>query len=144
MNFNPTNVKLFLDKYESVMFKYKFQSQHIFNLDDTGITTVQNTEKIVALKGKKQIGAITSSERGTLITMCLAVNAMGNVIPPMFIFPRVNYKEYFIRGGPTGCIGAANKSGWMQGAEFLTFMKHFSNYVRPTVDRKILILLNNH
>uniref|UniRef100_A0A2S2NP39 Jerky-like n=1 Tax=Schizaphis graminum TaxID=13262 RepID=A0A2S2NP39_SCHGA len=144
MNFNPANIKLFMDKYESVLLKYKFEAQHIYNLDETGITTVQNTEKVVALKGKKQIGAITSGERGTLVTMCLAVNATGNFIPPMFIFPRVNYKDFFIRGGPTGCIGAANKSGWMQGEEFLIFMKHFANYVRPSVDRKILVLLDNH
>lgn len=144
MNFNPAYVKLFMDKYESVMLKHKFEAQHIYNLDETGITTVQNTEKVVALKGKKQIGAITSGEHGTLVTMCLAINASGNFIPPMFIFPRVNYKNVFVRGGPTGCIGAANKSGWMQGEEFLTFMKHFANYVRPSVDRKILVLLDNH
>jgi len=72
--------------------------------------------------------------------MCLTVNATGNFIPPMFIFPRVNYKDFFIRGSPTGCIGAANKFGWVQEEEFLTFMKHFANYVRPPVDRKILVL----
>ncbi|XP_029347179.1 uncharacterized protein LOC115034416 [Acyrthosiphon pisum] len=144
MNFNRANVKLFMDKYESVMLKYKFEAQHIYNLDGTGITTVQNTEKVVALQGKKQIGAITSGECGTLVTMCLAVNATGNFIPPMFIFPRVNYKDFFIRGGPAGCIGASNKSGWMQGEKFLTFMKHFANHVRPSVDRKILVLLDNH
>lgn len=76
--------------------------------------------------------------------MCLAVNATGNFVPPMFIFSRVNYKVFFIRGGPTGCIGAANKSGWMQGEEFIIFMKHFANHVRPSVDRKILVLLDNH
>ncbi|KAE9526790.1 hypothetical protein AGLY_013438 [Aphis glycines] len=108
MHFNPANVKLFMDKYEFVMLKHKFKEQHIYNLDEIGITTVQNTEKVVALKGKKQIEAITSGERGALVTMT------------------VNYKDFFIRGGPTGCIGAANKSGWMQGEEFLTFMKHFA------------------
>jgi len=42
-----------------------------------------------------------SAERGTLV-MCLAVNAIGYFIPPIFIFSRVNYKEHFIRGGPPG------------------------------------------
>lgn len=113
MNFNKVNVKNFMDKYQSVLLKYKFEGQDIYNLDETGITTVQRTEKIVASRGKKQIGAITSAERGTLVTMCLAVNAIGNFIPPMFVFPRVNYKDYFVRGGPSGCVGVANKSGWM-------------------------------
>lgn len=80
MNFNPANVKLFMDKYESVMLKHKFEAQRIYNLDETGITTVQNTEKVVALKGKKLIGAIiTSGERGILVTMCLAVMLQVNL-----------------------------------------------------------------
>jgi len=115
MNFNMVNVKHFMDKYQSFLLKYKFEGQDIYNLDETGITTVQRTEKVVASRGKKQIGAITSAKRGTLVTMCLAVNAIGNFIPPMFVFSRVNYKDYFVRGGPSGCVGVANNSGWMQG-----------------------------
>lgn len=88
--------------------------------------------------------AITSSERGTLVTMCLAVNALGNTIPPMFVFPRVFYKDHFIRGGPPGCVGTYNKSGWMQGEQFLEFIQHFVSHVRPTLEKKVLILLDNH
>jgi len=144
MNFNKVNVKNCMDKYQSVLLKYKFEGQDIYNLDETGITTVQRTEKVVASRGKKQIGAITSAERGTLVTMCLAVNAIGNFIPPMFVFPRVNYKDYFVRGGPSGCVGVANKSGWTQGNEFLEFVKHFAKHVKPSVDKKVLVLLDNH
>ncbi|KAL4134942.1 hypothetical protein QTP88_006622 [Uroleucon formosanum] len=144
INFNPVNVNMFMDKYDSQLNKYKFEAHQIFNLDETGITTVQNPGKVVAQKGKKQIGAITSAERGTLVTMCLAVNAVGNAIPPMFIFPRVNYKDHFIRGDPPGCVGTSNKSGWMQGEQFLQFMQHFKNHVRPTLEKKVLILLDNH
>ncbi|KAE9521318.1 hypothetical protein AGLY_018287 [Aphis glycines] len=144
INFNPINVNIFMDKYESVLTKHKFEAFQIFNLDETGITTVQNPCKIVAQKGKKQIGAITSAERGTLVTMCLAVSAIGNAIPPMFIFPRVNFKDHFIRGGSPSCIGTSNKSGWMQGEEVLKFITHFTNHVRPTIEKKVLILLDNH
>lgn len=133
-----------MDKYQSVLLKYKFEGQDIYNLDETGIITVQKTEIVVAACGKKQVGAITSAERGTSVTMCLAVNAIGNCIPPMFVFPRVNYKDYFVRGGPPGCVGVVNKSGWMQGNEFLEFMKHFAKHVKPSVDKNVLVLLDNH
>lgn len=53
MKFNPINVKLFMDKYDSVLVKYKFEAHEIYNLDETGITTVQNPGKVVAQKGKK-------------------------------------------------------------------------------------------
>lgn len=48
---------------------------------------MQNPEKIVARMGVKQVDAVTSAERGTYITLACAVNALGNSIPPMFIFP---------------------------------------------------------
>ena len=53
------------------------------------------------------------AERGALVTMALAVSAIGNSVPPYFIFPRVNFKSHFIRDGPIGCDGSAHSSGWM-------------------------------
>ena len=113
-------------------------------MDETGVTTVQKPSKVVAQKGLKQIGAVTSQERGTLVTVVVAINALGNSAPPMFIFPRKNYRDHFIRGGPPGSVGAANKSGWMTENEFVVFMKHFVNHSRCTVERPVLLLLDNH
>lgn len=76
--------------------------------------------------------------------MCLAEIAVSNFIPPMYIFPRVNYKDYFIKGGPPGCVGTLNKSGWIQGSEFLKFIVHFTNHVHPTTEKYVQILLDNH
>lgn len=58
----------------------------IYNVDETGVTTVQNPKQVVTEKGKKQVGAITSAERGELVTVVCAVNAAGNAVPPMLIF----------------------------------------------------------
>jgi len=113
-------------------------------MDETGVTTVVKPSKVVATKGVKQIGAVTSGERGTLVTVAVAVSASGNSIPPMFIFPRLQYKDQFIRDGPPGCIGAGNKSGWMTEYDFLTFMQHFVKNTRSSKDSPVLLLLDNH
>ncbi|KAJ8333858.1 hypothetical protein SKAU_G00411790 [Synaphobranchus kaupii] len=84
-----------------------------------GLTPKQVPDKIVARKGLKQVGAMTSGERGSLVTVVAAVNAQGNMIPPMFIFPRKNFRQHFIQAAPCGSIGAANGSGWMQEKEFV-------------------------
>ncbi|GBP63913.1 hypothetical protein EVAR_39576_1 [Eumeta japonica] len=68
-------------------------------MDETGVTTVQKPSKVIARKGFKQVGAITSAERGTLVTLAAAVSAVGNSVPPFFVFPRVHFKDYFIRDG---------------------------------------------
>ena len=91
--FNKATVKVFFDNLREVMMKYKFGPEDIYNADETACTTVQTPYKVLALKGTKQVGSITSAERGTLVTMIGAVNAIGNSIPPAFIFPRVRVNE---------------------------------------------------
>lgn len=72
----------------SLFNRHKFPPNMIYNVDETGVTTVQSPKQVVAEKGKKQVGAITSAERGELVTVVCAINATGNSVPPMFIFPR--------------------------------------------------------
>lgn len=63
-------------------------SLDIWNMDESGCTTLHKPERIIAQKGRKQVRAITSAERGTLVTIALAVSATGLSIPPYFVFPR--------------------------------------------------------
>ncbi|CAF4890988.1 unnamed protein product [Pieris macdunnoughi] len=143
-SFNRTNVNAFFEKYQGVLQRHEFSASQIWNMDETGVTTVQKPKKIVAARGQKQVGAITSAERGTLVTLACAANAAGNFIPPMFIFPRIKYSEMFIRGGPQDCIGAGNSSGWMTEKEFLIFIDHFIKHAKPTKKEPVLLLLDNH
>ncbi|TGZ49993.1 Tigger transposable element-derived protein 6-like protein, partial [Temnothorax longispinosus] len=102
------------------------------------------SDRIVTKRGTRQVGALTSAERGSLVTLTCAVNAIGNFIPPMFIFPRLRYQEHFVRDGPTGSIGAGNASRWMQENYFLIFLKQFQKYTSAGASHKVLLLLNNH
>ena len=69
------------------------------------------TGNVVAAQGVRQVGSITTGERGQLVTAANALNAAGSVVPPLFIFLRKNFKDFFIKSGPVGCIGGANPSG---------------------------------
>lgn len=51
-----------------------------------------------------------SAVRGTLVTVELAVNASAITIPPMFVFPRLKYKNLLIRNDVPKCIGGGNRS----------------------------------
>jgi len=46
-----------------------FQLEDIFNCDETDCTTVQCPKQVVTEQGRKQVGSITSSERGELVTV---------------------------------------------------------------------------
>lgn len=143
-SFNRTNVDAFFDNLEKVMTRDSFEPHKIYNMDETGITTVQKPDRIVTRKGTRQVGALTSGERGTLVTMAAAVNALGNAMPPFFVFPRIRYQSHFVRDGPPGCVGAGNSSGWMEEAQFLEFLRHFHHHVESSRDSKVLLLLDNH
>lgn len=124
---------------------HHFQSHCIWNMDETGITTVQTPNRVIGRREVKQVGRVTSAERGTLVvTLAMAVSATGHSLPPFFIFPRKNFKEHFLNGGPPGCTGVANSSGWMNADHFVQFLQFFQSQVRASVDAPMLLILVNH
>lgn len=143
-SFNKSNIQKFFNNYTDVMKMYKFGPENIYNLDETSNFTVHKPSKILAPKNIKQLGSLTSAERGTNVTMLACINAVGQSVPPLFVFPRVHYKEHMNNGGPPGCIGAANPSGWSTAKIFLQFLEHIINHTKPTVEKPILIIMDNH
>ena len=142
--FNKPMVDQFYDNLSSVLDTYMFDAKDIYNTDEVGCTTVQIPSKVVAQKGKKQVGSITSAERGDLVTVVYTICASGNVLPPLFIFPRVNYRDHFIRGSPPGSTGRATRSGWINEEVFVHYLKHIVHHSRCSIENKILLILDNH
>lgn len=142
---NENSVKMMFANYKNALSKHSdFRGIDIWNVDEIDLSTVHESPKILASKDVKQVGWMTSEERGNAVTMIVAVNAGGGVIPPMLIFPCVNIKDSMLRGAPDGTIGGANPSGWSNGTMFLQFFKHFINYVKPSKERPVILLLENH
>jgi hypothetical protein len=75
--------------YKSIRDKHNITEERIFNIDETGVSTVQTRKKIVAQRGMKQVGRITSAERGKNITVVGTASATGTSISPMIIYPRL-------------------------------------------------------
>lgn len=97
-SFNQKAVDEFFNLIRKEMTRLHCSADNIYNLDESGITTVQSVPKVIAQKGLQQVGQITASERGCLVTVCCCVNAVGRVLPPAMIFPRVHYKSHMTHG----------------------------------------------
>ncbi|CAH2003933.1 unnamed protein product [Acanthoscelides obtectus] len=139
--FNKVSVTKYFDLLEEVRSKTNYPPHRIFNVDESGFTTVQNkSSKVLAKKGKKQVGAITSAERGVLSTVVICMAAGGNFIPPFIIFPRKRMKVELQDGAPPGTGFACHSSGWMPSAWF----KHFLKFAKPTEDDPALLILDGH
>ena len=134
-SFNKHDVGLFFTNLKTVYEQLKLGPGDVWDMDETGLTTVQNPNRVVARRGVKQLGKMTSGERGTLVTMALAVSATGNVVPLIFIFPRVKYHDHFVSNVPPGSIGDANPSGWMTEKTFCKIYGAF-RLSRSAIDRK--------
>lgn len=142
--FNKSRVDEFFENYSQVLEKYKFKAEQIYNLDETGITTVIKPVKVVSTKGKKQVGQVASAERGELVTFVGIVSAIGSSLPPVFVYPRIrNVDEYLIEG-PTSSIAIGNKSGWMTTDLFIDVLKHIVQHTKCSKENKVLLLIDNH
>lgn len=144
VNFNKHNVDTFYNNLESVLEKYKFPESRIINVDESGVTTVLQSPKVVAPTGAKQVGQCVSAERGELVTFCGIVTASGNSIPPVYVYPRVNFKTHFMHGAPSGSRGFATRNGWMTQTVFLEVAKHIQQNTSATKENPVLIILDNH
>lgn len=47
--------------------------------------------------------------------------------------------DHFVRDGPSGSIGNANESGWMQEGDFHIFLDIFKQHVRPLQENQVLL-----
>lgn len=110
-SFNKFNVSAFFNNLNNCLSRSHFTPDRIYNLDETGNSTVHVPPKIISTKGTKQVGCMTSGERGLNVTMICAINAAGNHVPPMIIFPRKKCTEPMFLQVPPGTIGGANPSG---------------------------------
>lgn len=144
--FNKPNVATFFKLLGELMDKYKFTASRIFNCDETGISTVPNKpSKILSLKGKKQVGVLSSAERGVLVTAEICFNAAGFHLPPLMICPRVRRNPLFEVGLPPDAIVEYHPSGWMQSNIFAPiWFTHFLKHTKPSPDDPVLLILDGH
>nr|CAI5839226.1 unnamed protein product [Callosobruchus analis] len=145
MAFNKPVVDNFFSKYSSILKKYKFSPNQIWNLDETGLTTVMEPPKVVASKGKKQVANVSAQERGESITVTGMISAVGGTVPPVFLYPRLrNPMEYLGDDYPAGSLALGNKTGYMTSAIFPQIIDHFAGHVKCSKEDKVLLIMDNH
>lgn len=143
-SFNKYNVDQFFENVQQVYGRCEFSAEDIWNCDETALTTVHKPQKVLAEKGLKQVGQITSGERGQLVTMCCFVNAAGNTVPPAYIFPRQRNLDVIGHSAPPNSLILGHPSGWMTGENFVKVFHHFIQHARCSQERPAVLFLDNH
>lgn len=115
----------------------------VYNLAETSTTTVQRPPKVLGPKGKN-ISKVTNGERGVLVTTCCIVSASGHALPPAMVFPRKKFQTHMLHGAPSGTLGLAASSGWMNAEIFVGVVKHFIQHTSASKDNPALLIMDNH
>ena len=148
IGFNKTKVKRYFGTLGGILIKDGrriIPDANIYNVDESGYSICHKPSKIIAQKGKRGVGALTSAENGKTITAVCCVSALGNYIPPMIIFPRVRMKTELMDNAILGAIGRSSKSGWINEELFTDWFDHFVETVRPkTRQDPTLLIMDGH
>ncbi|KAK9679894.1 Endonuclease-reverse transcriptase [Popillia japonica] len=112
-------------------------------MDETGLQLNNTPEHVVAIKGSKNVAAVTSSEKGETISITACCNAEGAFTPPVCIFKEKNKKAEFEDGMPTGAgVFMGGKSAYVTKELFLKWLKQ--QFVPREPVGKVLLLLDGH
>ena len=145
MGFNRVAVDSFFSLLTQLVDKHKLTASQIFNCDETGVSVnPKNHSKIIACKGKRQVGAITSAERGETVTCLICMSPSGSYMPPMLVFPRKKMQKEFELGLPPGSWAEVHSTGWMTAELFLVWFKKFVVFSKASKDFPVLLILDGH
>jgi len=108
------------------------------------MTTVHKPSKILSSKGKHQIGAITTAERGRNITVVCCMSATGHYIPPAYIFPRKRMKAKLMDAAPAGSLPFCEGSGWMTCDLSGHYLEHVQKHASASCNNKMLLIVDGH
>lgn len=145
--FNRPNINFFFDELKKAMESTKVTGDRIYNLDESGFTTVQSVPKVISPRGQKQVGQLTSRERGELVTCVGIVNGIGNKLPPVMIFPRKRWNNSFMTGASEGALGLVNPetgSAWMTQELFIKVIEHIMKHTKPSKEDPLILVMDNH
>ena len=135
---------MFFNNSKSVLDHSHILLEKIFNLGKTVISTVQKLRQVFTFTESKQVGKVTSGERGENVTMCACVSAIGHALPPPFVFPRVHFREHILKEAPNVSLGLSCSSDWMNSKLFPKVLLHFLKYMNVSRQHPGLLFLDNH
>ena len=140
--FNRVNVEVFFKAYVEAVEQHSFMPARIFNLDESGLSTVMKPCKVVCERGRP-VASQVARERGNHMTFVGIINAAGHGFPPVFIIARKKMNADFLRGTIAGTTVLLQSNGWMDHERFVETLQHLHKVSYSSVENKILLIMDN-
>ena len=116
----------------------------IFNADESGFEFDAINKIVAAAKGARHVPRISKGQHEK-VTVLACASAVGNSIPPMFIFKSQSGRvpNGVQEGAPARTLFTAQKSGWIEKDLYLKWFREVFLRSVP-VERPILLLVDGH
>ncbi len=144
-NLNRIQVDTFFENLRSLMEKYKFPPHRIFNMDESGLSSIPSKmRKVVSPKNKRKVSKLTSGDKAETVTIVACMQPTGFTVPPAMIFPRAKHHAHLYKNAPVGTLELHASTGYMNTDLFLEWLKHFQRHVKASPEDPALLILDNH
>lgn len=124
---NKIIINDYLFKLESVLNKLNIANkpERIWNVDETGLTYVVKSNKVVSQIGKRFIYKRTYAEREEIQTLVGCICADGTFIPPFVIFKGSRWNEVLTRDCLPNSKTKLSHKGWINEALLIEWFQFF-------------------
>jgi len=115
----------------------------VYNCDESGLSLVPDTQKILGKKGKRNVYQIISGERGVLTTVLPCYNAAGDYIPPLVLYKGKRLVDGLKAHMPPDNLVCVSETGYLNKELFQTWLKHFKKHLKYP-DLPAILILDGH
>lgn len=137
---NEDMVNEFFDRLEKEM--EDVSPDNIYNMDESGFHDDPGKKKLLFRRSTRHPEQVKNSSK-SCFTIVFAGNAIGEIIPPFFIFKGKHCWSDWLVNAPKSSKMAVSKSGWIDADIFEEWLeKHFVPIVDQKKGKKILICDN--
>lgn len=141
---NPEIIQDYFLKLEAHMDQLNIKNMpgRLWNCDETGLSYVVKSNKIVTSIGKKFIYKRAYADRGESHTLLGCICADGSWIPPLIIFKGVRWNDNLKSDCLPGTLVKLSPKGWINSELFVEWFKFFIKSI--PADRPVILLMDSH
>ncbi|XP_046378017.2 MFS-type transporter clz9-like [Haliotis rufescens] len=139
------SINKYFSQLEAVLDKYDLKSspELIYNVDEKGINLTHSSPQIVG--SADEVPIEICPEKSSTVTVLGCGNALGQKIPPFFIFPGSRMRDDLLDGSTVGTFGTVSETGWSSTDIFQRWLTgHFMKYAKVGGNKKTLLLYDGH
>lgn len=121
-------------------------SSRIYNLDETAFMLCPRSEKVIGIRGQKNVCEVVTAPEKESITVLSNVCADGKIAPTMIVFPGMRLPQGIKLSVPDSWAISRSEKGWMNGEVFFEYVANifYPWLLEQNTNFPIVLFLDGH